>query len=115
MAAEIEEARQSLGLTKENFVVLTVGSVGKNKGSFEILKAVPKAISKDDSIRFVLLGGEEKPGNMAQLTGIVKEEKLGPWVQLDRGAGARKGPRFLGTCGHIPSAVFLGRDAGDNN
>ena len=93
---EIETARQSLGLAKENFVVLTVGSVGKNKGSFEILKAVPKVISQDNSIRFVLLGGEEKPGNMAQLTSIVKEEKLGAWVQLTGELEREKIPAFLG-------------------
>ena len=91
-----------------------MGSVGRNKGSFEILKAAPKAISKDDTIRFVLLGGEERPGNMAQLTSIVKEEELARGI-IDRGAGAGKGPRVLGVCGFIPAAVFLGRDAGDNN
>jgi glycosyltransferase involved in cell wall biosynthesis len=95
-AREIEAAKQSLGLTKEQFVVLTVGSVGKNKGSFEILKAVPKVIAKDDSIRFVLLGGEERPGNMAQLTSIVEEEKLAPWVQLTGEMEREKVPSFLG-------------------
>src|SRR5208283_729549 len=95
-AREIEEAKQSLGLTEDNFVVLTVGSVGKNKGSFEILKAVPKAISKDDSIRFVLLGGDERPGNMAQLTSIVEEEKLAKWVQLTGELEREKVPAFLG-------------------
>ncbi len=95
-AREIEEARQSLGVTKENFVVLTVGSVGKNKGSFEILKAVPKVISQDNSIRFILLGGEEKPGNMAQLTVIVKEQELGSWVQLTGELEREKVPAFLG-------------------
>jgi hypothetical protein len=33
--SEIEAARESLGLTKDHFVVLTVGSVGKNKGSLK--------------------------------------------------------------------------------
>ncbi len=95
-SSEIEEARQSLGLTKENFVVLTVGSVGKNKGSFEILKAVPKVISQDSSVRFVLLGGEERPGNMAQLKSIVNDQKLGPWVQLTGEMEREKVPSFLG-------------------
>jgi glycosyltransferase involved in cell wall biosynthesis len=100
--SEIEAARESLGLTKDHFVVLTVGSVGKNKGSFEILKAVPKAIAKDDSIRFVLLGGEERPGNMAQLTSIVKEQKIGQWVQLTGELKREKVPAFLGF-----AAIFL--------
>lgn len=79
---EIEELRQTLSLTKENFVVLTVGNMGPNKGSYEILRAVPKVISEDDSVRFVLLGAEKKPGTMARLSAITEQENLGPWVRL---------------------------------
>ncbi|MGB6063219.1 MAG: glycosyltransferase family 4 protein [Desulfomonilaceae bacterium] len=94
-ANEIEDVRQSLGLTKDNFVVVTVGSVGWRKGSFEILKAVPRVVSRDDSVRFTLLGGEEEPGEMAQLTAIVEAEKLEPWVRLTGELEREKVPSFL--------------------
>jgi glycosyltransferase involved in cell wall biosynthesis len=43
-----------------------------------------------------LLGGEERPGNMAQLTSIVKEQKIGQWVQLTGELKREKVPAFLG-------------------
>ena len=93
---EIERVRESLDLTKENFVVLTVGWMGQNKGSYEILKAVPKVVTQDDSIRFVLLGAEEQPGDMACLSAIVKKENLGPWVRLRGEVERDKVPPFYG-------------------
>jgi len=78
---EVAEVRQSLGFTKEDFIVLNIGWLGPNKGSYEIVRAVPKVVSKDDSVRFVLLGAEQ-PGNMARLAAIVEKEELGRWVRV---------------------------------
>ncbi|MBI4963119.1 MAG: glycosyltransferase family 4 protein [Desulfomonile tiedjei] len=81
-ASEVERLRGDLGLSKEDFVVVSVGAVGWRKGTFEILKAIPQIVSEEDSIRFVLVGGEGKPGEMAQLKQIIESEKLERWVHL---------------------------------
>ena len=78
--SRVQQMKEQLGLTEEHFVVLTIGYVGWRKGSFVILNAVPQAISQDESIRFILVGSEEMPGEMAQLMEQVRKENLGPWV-----------------------------------
>jgi glycosyltransferase involved in cell wall biosynthesis len=78
---EVDDVRQCLGFTKEDFVVLNIGWLGPNKGSYEIVRAVSKVVSEDDSVRFVLLGAEQ-PGNMARLKEIVEKEGLGRWVRI---------------------------------
>jgi glycosyltransferase involved in cell wall biosynthesis len=78
----LELLRNSLGLTRDNFVVVTVGTVGWRKGSFEIFKAVRRVASEEPSIRFILVGGEEKPGEWDQLIQIVRRDDLEPWVHM---------------------------------
>jgi glycosyltransferase involved in cell wall biosynthesis len=81
-ASEVERTRNGLELSEKDFIVVSVGTVGWRKGTFEILKAVPLVISQDDSVRFLLVGGEEYPGQMAQLTEQVNQGQLGKWVRL---------------------------------
>ncbi len=78
--SEVQVVKEQLGLTEEHFVVLTIGYVGWRKGSFVILNAVPQATSQDNSVRFVLVGSEEFPGEMVQLVEQMNENNLVPWV-----------------------------------
>ena len=78
--AEVQQLKEKLGLTDEHFVVLTIGYLGWRKGSFVILNAVPQVASQDPSVRFVLVGSEEFPGQMAQLTQQADKENLAAWV-----------------------------------
>jgi len=80
--SSIERTRSDLKLFEKDFIVVSVGTVGWRKGTFEILKAVPLVVSQDDSVRFLFVGGEEYPGQMAELTDQVNQEKLGKWVRL---------------------------------
>jgi glycosyltransferase involved in cell wall biosynthesis len=93
--AKVEKVRQDLGLTGEDFVVVSVGSVGWRKGTFEILKAVPQIVAEEDSVRFVIVGGEEKFGEMAQAAEIVAKENLGKWVRLTGEVERDKVPLYL--------------------
>lgn len=93
--AEVKKLRTSLGLSKDDFVVVTVGAVGWRKGTFEILKAIPQVDSEEDSIRFVLVGGESKAGDMAQLKRVIEIEKLEKWVQLTGEVERDKVPLYL--------------------
>jgi len=77
-----KKERENLGFNESDFVVLTVGSVGHRKGSFEILRAIPEVIRSEPGVRFVLVGGEEKPGEMGQLNNMIVEYKLEDWVRF---------------------------------
>ncbi len=92
----IRAVRERLGSAKDQFVVLTVGSVGWRKGSFEILKAVPRIACEDDAVRFVLVGGEETAGAMARLRAIVDELGLDKWVTLAGETERENVPAFMG-------------------
>jgi len=94
--SEVDETRARLHLTKDHFVVLMVGSVGERKGVFDLLKAVPKVVSQDDSVMFVLAGGEELPGEMDQILGIIEVEKIEPWVKVLGEVERDRIPRLLG-------------------
>lgn len=80
--ALVESTRKDLGLDKDSFVVLSVGSVGKRKGAFDILNAIPQIVSEEKSVRFIVAGGEEFPGEMDQVREVVKREELHHWVSL---------------------------------
>lgn len=81
-AADVDRQRSELQFSEKDFIVVSVGTVGLRKGTFDILKAVPLVVSQDDSIRFLFVGGEEYPGQMAQLTEEVKQNQLDKWVRL---------------------------------
>jgi glycosyltransferase involved in cell wall biosynthesis len=80
--ALVEALKSRLGLGKEHHVVVAVGSVGWRKGSFDILKAVPQVTKYADYVRFVLVGGEEKPGELRRLRNLVETDGLSRWVVL---------------------------------
>jgi glycosyltransferase involved in cell wall biosynthesis len=87
--AEVERLKEKLGRTQDHFVVLTIGYVGWRKGSFAILYAVPQVLSQDPPVKFVLVGSEEFPSQMAQLTQRVDKENLDACVtftgEVERG------------------------------
>jgi glycosyltransferase involved in cell wall biosynthesis len=65
--SEIRAIRADLGVAPEDFLVLMVGSVGRRKGCFEIIKAASIIAHTSDRIKFVLVGGEENPGEWDDL------------------------------------------------
>ncbi len=66
-------ARRDYGIPEDRFVVLTVGSVGHRKGSFDIMAAAPLVAAKDLDTLFVLVGGEELPGEMVRVRSLAAE------------------------------------------
>ncbi len=63
---EARDLRDRWGIAQDDFLVVTVGSVGKRKGTFDILEAAADVAQRDPRIKFVLVGAEEKPGEFAQ-------------------------------------------------
>lgn len=62
--------------------ILFVGSIGKRKGVFDILTAVPVVVSGFASARFVFLGEEEFSGEKQQTIRICRERKLEKYVSF---------------------------------
>jgi glycosyltransferase involved in cell wall biosynthesis len=96
----VDEVRQWLNIEEGSFVVVTVGTVGWRKGTFEILKAVPDLVRKDPSFRFVLVGGEEKPREWLKLMEIVKGGRLEAWTRFT-GEVARERIAAILALGHV--------------
>jgi len=76
--------------------VVTIGSVGHRKGHFEILKAIPQVVAENNSVRFVFVGGEEQPGELAQVQDAAHREKLDQWVRFTGERDRNDVPAFLG-------------------
>jgi glycosyltransferase involved in cell wall biosynthesis len=91
----VEDIRTRLGLGKEHLVCLSLGSVGWRKGSFDILDAVPQVSSHADQVRFVLVGGEEKPGEMKRLRHQVNALGIDRWVILTGGVEREQSFAYL--------------------
>ena len=80
----LQETRKWAGLEPDDFLVLMVGAgiMGRDKGFFDLVKAVPLIIREEESVRFVLAGAEEQPGQMAKAKEIVAGENLDRWIRL---------------------------------
>jgi glycosyltransferase involved in cell wall biosynthesis len=92
----IQQLRGRLGLAPNDFVVVTVGTVGRRKGSFEIVQAAERVASLDQAIKFVLVGGEERPGEMEQLNALIHDRDLKARVILTGETPRDNVPLFLG-------------------
>lgn len=78
----IESSREELGFTKDNFVVITVGALAKEKGAYDTLDAVPSIVGLDDDIRFLFVGGGLKPGDELHFKTDVQDKGLSKWVRV---------------------------------
>jgi glycosyltransferase involved in cell wall biosynthesis len=93
---ECRALREMLGLGAEHFVVVSVGTIGQRKGSFDIVNAAEIALRQDESLRFVLVGGEEKPGEMVELTALISAKGLSEGVMPVGGVTRDTVPLYLG-------------------
>lgn len=92
----IDDIRSKLELRPDNLVVLTVGFVGWRKGSYEILDAVPLVVSSFEQVKFILVGGNEFPGDMDPILKRVQQENLERWVVLPGEVSGTEIPAYLG-------------------
>lgn len=77
-----DAVRRDLGVDKGDLLVLIVAAVCQWKGIFDLVDAIPRIVREHDAVRFVLVGGEEEPGAMARLTGVLAKEDLSRWVRV---------------------------------
>lgn len=96
-SALVQTIRPELGIANNNFLVLTVGFVGSRKGYLDILDAVPQVVKTDESVRFVFVGGEERPGENYPVLSKIKNQKLDKWVLVTGEVHRSKIPLYLAT------------------
>lgn len=103
----VQALRNELGLQAGDFVVVSVGSVGRRKGSFDIVAATPEVSAQDPSIRFVLVGGEEHPGEMDELRAVVEFKNAGSLVHCTGEVAPSRVPEYLAVADVfiLPSSV----------
>ena len=63
-------------------IVLFVGGLGKRKGVYDILKAVPLVTERLPQIQFVFAGAEEVSGEWEKIQAVCAENDLGTRVQF---------------------------------
>ena len=91
----VEQIRPELGIGNNHFLVLTVGFVGPRKGYLDILDAVPEIVKTDESVRFVFVGGEERPGENYPVLSRIENQNLNRWVLAVGEAHRSKIPLYL--------------------
>lgn len=94
-SSEVSETLKELGFSSDDFIVITVGSVGYRKGYFEIVKAIPEIIAQDSSVKFLFVGGEEYPGEMADIEGEIKKNRLETFVRITGETTRERVPVYL--------------------
>ncbi|MGO8880629.1 MAG: glycosyltransferase family 4 protein [Desulfomonilaceae bacterium] len=91
----VQRIRPELGIGDNNFLVLTVGFVGPRKGYLDILDAVPAVVKTDESVRFVFVGGEERPGENYPVLSRIKNQNLDRWVLVTGEVHRSRIPLYL--------------------
>ena len=74
---------------------MTIGFVGWRKGSYEILDAVPLVLPSIERVKFILVGGEEFPGDMNPIVKRVQRENLEKWIILTGEVSGSEVPAYL--------------------
>lgn len=67
---------------REGNTILFVGSIGRRKGIFDILNAIPLVTREWDSASFVFLGEEEIAGEKQQVLQVCRELNLSKYVHF---------------------------------
>ncbi len=81
---DMDRTRRKLEIGPDDFVVFLAGAgaVGRDKGMLDILDAVGPVSRELDSVRFVVAGGEEMPGQMEHVINVIQERNLHKWMRI---------------------------------
>jgi glycosyltransferase involved in cell wall biosynthesis len=67
---------ESKVFNEKYFKVLLLGSVGKRKGHYDVLKALPIVLTKFPDVSVIFAGRDETPGATNELKSIAKEKQI---------------------------------------
>jgi glycosyltransferase involved in cell wall biosynthesis len=93
--SQVEETLRELGFSPDDFIVITVGSMGRRKGYFEIVKAIPEIIALDRSVKFLFVGGEEHHGEMDEIEDQIRKHGLENFVRITGETTRERVPVYL--------------------
>ena len=92
----LDDLREKLGISDDEFVISSIGRVGRRKGSFDIVKATTQMLQETKEFRILLVGGEENKGEMDSLKKAVEDSQLSNWIILTDEVNVEDVPIFLG-------------------
>ncbi len=95
LAADVESVKLNLGIKPNDFVVLTVGFLGRRKGALNTLEAIPELVRYNPEIKFVFVGGEEFPGESIPVLDKIRKDHLEDWVRVVGEVSRIKVPNYL--------------------
>ncbi|MCL5126030.1 MAG: glycosyltransferase family 4 protein [Deltaproteobacteria bacterium] len=93
--ALVDGLRRRLRIEPEEFVISSIGRVGSRKGSFDIVEAATRLSLTDSNFRILLVGGQEREGEMEQLQKLVSDKGMDKWVELVGEVDIQDVPLFL--------------------
>lgn len=98
----IRSCRQKLGFKDSDIIVVFVGGLGWRKGCFDILEAAPKVVETRPDVKFLLVGGDDYPGEFDNIKRQAEEKGLGETVFLTGQASREEVTQYL-----MMSQIFL--------
>ncbi len=72
----VDEYRKKCGFSQDDIVVTFVGGLGRRKGCFDILEAVPLVVSKRPQVKFLFVGGDDYSGEFDGIKNTVESTDL---------------------------------------
>lgn len=93
--ADVKAIKRQWEIADDDFLVVTVGSVGWRKGSYDIVRSAPRIAEQDPKIKLVLVGYEEKAGEFEETERLRHELGVEDTVILTGEAPRSAVPHFL--------------------
>lgn len=98
----INDTRKRLGFNDDDIVVVFVGGVGWRKGCFDILEAAPIVLQSRPNVKFLLVGGDDYPGEYEKIKTQVKQKGLDRDVIMTGSASREEVTQYM-----LMSQIFL--------
>lgn len=92
---QFENKKLKMGFSKDDLMVLFVGSIGQRKGAFDLVQCIPRITSDIRNLKFIFLGREEFRGEKEKLDNLIKAEKLTNVFSLGEVSGQEKIDYYL--------------------
>lgn len=79
----VTNQKKELGFLDYNILVLFIGPIGRRKGTFDMLDAVPIIINKVKNLDFIFCGTGEFAGEIEQFLDSIKKRKLSTYIKYE--------------------------------